>query len=167
MKALVRAESLADISAIRLVAELAFDDAENPNNSEPLIIEALRQAGALSLSLVAEYRSAIIGHIAISPVTMTTDVPGWFALGPLSVRPDLQKRGVGSDLVKEALRMLKEHGAAGCVVLGEPKFYQRFGFRPEPGLILHGIQPDLFQAITFVGRAPFGIVSYHPAFYAG
>ena len=97
---------------------------------------------------------------------VSDDVPGWFGLGPLSVRPDLQKRGVGSELVREALRMLKEQGAVGCVVLGEPAFYKKFGFRPEPGLILHGIQPELFQAVTFIGKAPFGIVSYHPAFYS-
>lgn len=166
MKARVRPESQADISAIRLVTELAFDDAPHTNHAEHILIDALRQAGGLTLSLVAEYRSAIIGHVAISPVVVSDDVPGWFGLGPLSVRPDLQKRGVGSELVREALRMLKEQGAVGCVVLGEPAFYKKFGFRPEPGLILHGIQPELFQAVTFIGKAPFGIVSYHPAFYS-
>lgn len=165
MKARVRPETPLDIPAIRLVTELAFDDAPHTNHAEHLLVDALREAGALTLSLVAEYRSAVVGHVAISPVTMTDDVPGWVGLGPISVRPDLQGRGVGSDLVREALRMLKEQGLAGCVVLGEPSFYKKFGFRPEPGLILHGIQPELFQAVTFGGKAPFGIVSYHSAFY--
>lgn len=166
MKARVRPESPIDIPAIRLVTELAFDEAPHTNHAEHLLVDALREAGALTLSLVAEYRSAVIGHVAVSPVTMTDDIPSWHGLGPLSVRPDLQKRGVGSDLVREALRMLKDQGAAGCVVLGDPRYYKRFGFRPEPGLILHGIQPELFQAVTFRGKAPFGIVSYHKAFYA-
>lgn len=166
MKPLVRPERPSDAEAISKVVELAFLNAPLTNHSEHILVDALRAAGALTLSLVAVSHGTIVGHVAISPVSITGDIFGWYGLGPLSVRPDVQRKGVGSALVQEALRELKVRGAAGCVVLGEPAYYGRFGFRPEPGLILRGIEPKLFQAISFAGRAPFGIVSYHQAFYA-
>lgn len=166
MKPLIRPERPSDIQAISKVIELAFLNAPHTNHSEHILVDALRTAGALTLSLVAVSHGAVVGHVAISPVSITGDIFGWYGLGPLSVRPDAQRKGVGSTLVQEALSELKVRGAAGCVVLGEPSYYGKLGFRPEPGLILHGIEPKLFQAITFGGRAPFGIVSYHRAFYA-
>jgi putative acetyltransferase len=166
MRPIVRPEKPSDVEAISKVIELAFLNAPHTNHSEHILVEALRNAGDLTISLVADYRGAVVGHVAISPVSITGDIFRWYGLGPLAVKPEVQRKGVGSDLVREALRELKVRGAAGCVVLGEPAYYARFGFRPEPGLILHGIEPKLFQAVTFVERAPFGIVSYHPAFYA-
>jgi putative acetyltransferase len=67
--------------------------------------------------------------------------------------------------VQTALDQLREQGASGCVVLGEPGFYGRFGFAPEPGLILPGVPPEYFQALAFGDRLPpMGEVEYHPAF---
>jgi putative acetyltransferase len=64
----------------------------------------------------------------------------------------------------EALRILREKGAAGCVLLGDPRYYSRFGFQPDPNLILAGVQPEYFQAVSFDSSRPRGTVSYHSAF---
>lgn len=106
------------------------------------------------------------GHVAVSPVTIADGTQGWFGLGPVSVTPRLQGQGIGSQLVHRALDMLKEQGASGCVVLGDPSYYQRFGFRNEPGLVLPGIPPEYFMAISLGGPLPGGVVAYHPAFEA-
>ncbi|MGH8142028.1 MAG: GNAT family N-acetyltransferase [Steroidobacteraceae bacterium] len=73
---------------------------------------------------------------------------------------------MGSGLVREALRILRERGAAGCVLLGEPKYYGRFGFRPDPNLILPDVPPDYIQSISFHESPARGVVSYHEAFHA-
>jgi putative acetyltransferase len=99
-------------------------------------------------------------------VSVSDGTPGWFGLGPLSVLPVHHRQGVGSRLMREALRILRATEAAGCVVLGEPKYYGRFGFRAEPTLILPGAPPEYFQAIAFGASHPQGTVRYHPAFSA-
>jgi putative acetyltransferase len=89
---------------------------------------------------------------------------GWYGLGPISVRPELQGRGIGSLLMQAALRIMRERGAAGCVLLGDPAYYSRFGFKPESGLVLPDVPPEYFQAIAFGASLPCGIVAYHEAF---
>ncbi len=90
--------------------------------------------------------------------------PGWFGLGPISVAPEYQGRGVGSRFMQEALRILREKDAAGCVLLGDPGYYSRFGFQPDPSLILAGVPPEYFHAVSFHSSRPRGMVSYHSAF---
>jgi len=68
--------------------------------------------------------------------------------------------------MREALRRLRERGAAGCVLLGEPGFYGRFGFQADPHLVLPGVAPEYFQALSFGSSRPHGVVSYHEAFDA-
>ncbi len=77
------------------------------------------------------------------------------------------RRGIGSLLMRDALRRLRERGAAGCVLLGNPAYYARFGFMPEPSLVLPGVPPEYFQALRFDGPWPRGVVTYHAAFEAG
>ena len=108
----------------------------------------------------------MIGHVAVSPVSISDGASGWFGLGPLSVVPEHQRRGVGSRLMDEALRILREHSAAGCVLLGEPGYYGRFGFQADPNLILPEVPPEYFQAISLDASRPHGTVSYHEAFNA-
>lgn len=88
----------------------------------------------------------------------------WF--GPISVSPAYQGMGIGAKLMNEALRRLRALGASGCVVLGEPAYYGRFGFRAEPTLVLPDVPPEYFQAVAFGGEIPTGAVSYHEAFEA-
>lgn len=116
------------------------------------------------MSLVAESGGILIGHIAVSPVSIPGGSSGWFGLGPVSVAPWHQGHGVGTKLIITALDSLEESGAGGCVVLGDPSFYSRFGFRSDPGIQFPDVPQEYFQVIVFSGGLPKGIVSYHEAF---
>jgi putative acetyltransferase len=162
----IRKETAADAPAITAVTIAAFMSAPHTSHTEQFIVTALRKAGLLTISLVADVEGTVIGHVAVSPVSISNGASGWFGLGPISVLPEHQRRGVGSRLMHEALRILREQGAAGCVVLGEPEYYSRFGFQADPNLILPDVPPEYFQAISLDSSRPPGTVSYHQAFNA-
>jgi putative acetyltransferase len=161
---IIRLEAPSDVAAIHAVTAEAFLHAPHTDHTEQFIVDALRRAGALSISLVAEIGSAVVGHVAVSPVSMSDGSIGWFGLGPISVSPDRQRQGIGTLLMQGALRILRERGAAGCVVLGAPSYYSRFGFRPGPDLVLPDVPPEYFQAVSFGPSRPRGVVTYHAAF---
>jgi putative acetyltransferase len=161
---MIRPEAPADAPAIHALTRDAFEHAPHTDHTEHFIVDALRAAGALTLSLVDEQDGLLRGHVALSPVTVSDGTTGWFGLGPISVSPVYQGRGVGSGLVRAALDRLRGQGAAGCVVLGEPGYYGRFGFRVDPKLVLPGVPPEYFQALHWTGAAASGEVNYHPAF---
>jgi predicted N-acetyltransferase YhbS len=167
MGARIRPEAAQDAGAIEAVTIEAFTASAHGNHGEHLIVAALRKAGALTLSLVAELDARIVGHLAISPVRISSGTEGWFGLGPVSVCPARRNLGIGSALVREALRQLLAARAAGCVVLGEPRYYGRFGFRARDDLTLPEVPKECFQAIAFRGDWPQGVVAYHAAFAAG
>jgi putative acetyltransferase len=162
----IRKETAADVPAIEAVTVSAFVNAPHTSHTEQFIVSALRKAGSLTISLVADAEGAVIGHVAVSRVSISDGASGWFGLGPISVVPEYQRRGVGSRLMLEALRILREHGATGCVLLGEPEYYSRFGFHVDPQLTLPDVPPGYFQAISFESSRPHGTVSYHEAFKA-
>ncbi|MBN8727806.1 MAG: N-acetyltransferase [Xanthomonadales bacterium] len=162
----IRKELASDASAIAAVTAAAFRRAAHTSHTEQFIIGALRASGNLAVSLVAEEHGQIIGHVAASPVTDSDGTPEWYGLGPVSVIPGRQDQGVGSLLVEHALAELRAMGAAGCVVLGEPGYYSRFGFRAEPMLALAGVPAEYFLAISFNGSRPRGQVQYHESFAA-
>src|SRR5690606_17497287 len=110
--------------------------------TEQFILSALRESGQLSVSLVADESGTVVGHVAVSPVVVSDGATGWYGLGPLSVAPERQGQGVGGQLVEHALAELRRLGASGCVVLGDPKYYSRFGFIAEPSLALPGVPPE-------------------------
>ena len=166
MKIEIRDETAADVAAIEAVTVAAFLHAPHTSHTEQFIVDTLRKAGQLTVSLVANVDGAVVGHVAISPVSISDGAAGWYGLGPISVAPEYQRRGIGSRLMREALRALREHGASGCVLLGEPGYYSRFGFRVDPNLSLPGVPPEYFQAISFGASHTRGIVSYHSAFNA-
>lgn len=160
----IRDETAVDAGAIRRVTTEAFAGAVHTSGREGAIVDALRAAGTLTLSLVAEEDGAPVGHVAFSPVTVGGDDIGWFGLGPVSVRPDRQRTGIGSALVRAGLGRLRERGARGCVLAGDPTYYTRFGFAAEPALVLDGVSPEYFLALTFSEAMPTGRVSFQPAF---
>jgi putative acetyltransferase len=166
MNVLIRSETAADIEAIESVTAAAFLNAEHTSHTEQFIVNALRAAGALSLSLVADVEGQIVGHVAMSPISISGHADGWFGLAPVSVLPEFQRRGVGTKLVTQAMAFLKSRGAGGCVVLGDSRYYRRFGFNAEPGLVLRGVPPEYFQAVSFGESVPSGTASYHRAFDA-
>lgn len=163
---IIRNETPADISAITEVTLAAFKTLDVSNQTEHFIVEALRAAKALAVSLVAELEGRVVGHIAFSPVTMSDGTPGWYGLGPVSVLPELQRQGIGSALIKEGLARLKALGAQGCCLVGHPDYYGRFGFRNGEGLGLEGVPPEAFFALAFSGPMPQGSVTFHEAFMA-
>jgi putative acetyltransferase len=164
MPAVIRPEIPADVAAIHAVTAAAFLHAPHTDHTEQFVVDGLRRAGALTISLVAEDAGRIVGHVAVSPVSISDGSTGWYGLGPISVLPDGQRRGIGSLLMHAALAQLREMGAAGCVLLGDPAYYARFGFKPMAGLTLPGVPKEYFQAVGWSALRPVGEVAYHPAF---
>jgi len=193
----IRVETPEDRASIDAVTRAAFAQHEHGGRIEASVVAALRQAGALTLSLVAEVADVadvadglasevagqaaspaagtvvgpVAGHVAFSPVRVRLAdgrvLGGWYGLGPLSVLPSLQRQGIGSKLIRQGLAESKAQGARGCVVLGEPAYYHRFGFRSGSGLTAEGLPPAYFMSLAFDGDPPSGTVTYHPAFSAG
>lgn len=163
----IRDEAPADVAVIREVTQAAFEPLEISNNTEHLIIEALRADGALAVSLVAEIDGRVVGHIALSPVRVSDGTEGWFGLGPVSVLPEHQRRGIGGKLIEQGLSRLREMGARGCCLVGHPGYYGRFGFEHVEGLGVEGVPPEVFFALSFEGPVPQGRVGFHEAFQAG
>ena len=163
---ILRKETIADIEAITQVTIAAFKTLPISNQTEQFIINALRAADALTISLVAEIDGRIIGHIAFSPVTISDGSIGWYGLGPVSVLPDYQKQGIGKSLVNEGLSLLKELCGQGCALVGDPNYYKRFGFRNYPELVHEGIPQEVFLALPFNEKVPQGIVVFHEGFLA-
>jgi putative acetyltransferase len=124
----------------------------------------LRSADALSISLVAEIDGQVAGHIAFSPVIVSDGATGWYGLGPVSVLPDYQKQGIGKSLINEGLSFLKDMGGQGCALVGDPKYYKRFGFKNYPELIHEGVPQDVFLVLPFTEKVPKGIVVFHEGF---
>jgi putative acetyltransferase len=164
MNITVRPEVSSDIADIETLTTAAFLNAPHTSHTEHLIVNALRDAGNLTISLVAEVDGKIVGHVAVSPISISDGSQGWYGLGPISVMPDYQSVGIGSQLMRQALAILRELGASGCVVLGEPEYYSRFGFKAEPSLVLPDVSPEYFQAISFGAPVPIGLVSFHESF---
>lgn len=160
----IRAETLRDVTAIHHITKLAFANHPHSRHTEQRLVDALRMEKALSISLVAELDGEVVGHIAFSPISIDSRDVRWFGLGPLSVRPDRQGRGIGQALVRAGLASLREIGAAGCVLVGEPAYYKRFGFRAITGLLLEGVAGEFFLARPLSTEVPKGQVRFHKAF---
>lgn len=162
----IRAEKRADLPAISNVIVEAFAVLPISSHTEHFIVDALRAAEALTISLVAEIEGELVGHIAFSPVTVADATIGWFGLGPVAVLPLHQRKGIGKALIQAGLAQLRELGAQGCCLVGHPTYYRKFGFTNVASLVYQGARPDVFFALSFSGRYPSGNVSYHPAFRA-
>lgn len=163
---MIRSESPEDYDAIARVTIAAFENHPFSRHTEQFIVNALRKAGALTISLVAEREGVVVGHVGFSPVAISDGTPDWFGLGPVSVWPALQRQGIGKALINEALALLKGRGARGCALVGDPAYYARFGFRRIPGLIHEGVPEEVFLALPFSADVPQGRVDFHQGFWA-
>ncbi|MBU8546119.1 MULTISPECIES: GNAT family N-acetyltransferase [Roseomonadaceae] len=161
---LIRSEVTADAQAIRILVTAAFQDAAHSSGTEADIVDALRAGEALTISLVAVEGGVVVGYVAFSSVTIAGKDFGWFGLGPVAVERSKRRRGIGQRLVEEGLSQLRSRGASGCVVLGDPSYYGRFGFEPDPAITLVGVPAEYFQRLRLQGEQPVGEVVYHPAF---
>lgn len=166
MNVLIRDEKDTDSRVISDVTKSAFETMEMSNHTEQFIIDALRSAKALAVSLVAEVDGFVVGHIAFSPVTVTDGTEGWYGLGPVSVNPDFQRKGIGKALIREGLSRLKNLNAKGCCLVGHPKYYRQFGFENVEGLVHEGVPKEVFFALSFDGNIPQGKVMFHQGFEA-
>jgi putative acetyltransferase len=139
MRIVIRNETKADVGVISEVTMAAFKTLEISNHTEQFIIEALRAAKALTLSLVAELDGRIIGHIAFSPVNISDGTQNWYGLGPVSVLPEHQRKGIGTSLIHEGLSQLRSLNAQGCCLVGHPDYYKRLGFKNTSRLVYEGV----------------------------
>ena len=162
---IIRSETSLDIPEIQTLVANAFENAAHSDGTEGAIVEALRATGALTISLVAERDGVISGHIAFSPVEINGQSVDWYGLGPVAVKPDQQRQGVGTRLIEAGLDEIKALGARGCVVLGDPAYHGRFGFHPDTSLQFPGVPQEYFQRLAFSDDKRDGLVRYHSAFY--
>lgn len=162
----IRNEEKDDYAIISEVTIAAFETMEISNHTEQFIVEALRFAKALTISLVAEIDGRVVGHIAFSPVTMSDGTKDWYGLGPISAHPDFQGRGIGKALIREGLSRLKEVNARGCCLVGHPQYYRQFGFDNVGGLIYEGVPQEAFFVLSFDNHIPQGEVVFHEGFNA-
>jgi putative acetyltransferase len=160
----IRSETDADTGAITEVTVAAFKTLEISNHTEQFIVEALRAAKALAVSLVAEVDGRVIGHIAFSPLTISDGTRNWYGLGPVSVLPEYQRQGIGKTLIREGLARLKDMDAQGCCLVGHPDYYKKFGFKNVPELVHEGVPQEFFFALSFDGHIPQGTVTFHDGF---
>lgn len=161
---MIRPETPPDVPAIRALTGAAFAAAPHASGTEAAIVDALRNAGALALSLVAEDEGGIVGHVAFSAVSISGTGGTWLGLGPVSVLPGRQGSGIGQALIRKGLAQLAASGADGCVVLGDPGYYRRFGFASDPALFYRDVPPPYLQWLGFTRLRPAGAVTFHPAF---
>jgi len=163
----IRSEETKDFPMIWQINKAAFD-----RDAEADLVNNLRNAGAVTLSLVADSFGQLVGHIMFSPMVIATDrgeIPA-VGLGPMAVLPGFQNRGVGSQLVRTGLERLKEMGHQIVIVLGHPWFYPRFGFQPSQPLGIrweNNVPDEVFMVMPLRDGALEGIrgvARYHPAF---
>lgn len=160
----IRSEQEKDTGRIDQIIETAFKNHPHSNQKEHLLVSELRANNALSLSLVAEVNGKIAGHIAFSEITINDNFNSWYGLAPVSVDPEYQNRGIGSELIESGINELKKMGAKGCVLVGEPEYYKRFGFRHQSSLFYKGVPGEYFLVQPFNKEIPSGEVKYHNLF---
>ncbi|TPI49981.1 N-acetyltransferase [Mesorhizobium sp. B2-9-1] len=164
MAVIIRPEQLGDVRVIHDLTIAAFEPMSFSDGSEAPIITALRNDGDLTVSLVAVSGGDIVGHVAFSPVTIGAESHGWYGLGPVSVWPDKQRQGIGSALIYEGLAILRANGAKGCVLIGDPAYYGRFGFRSDGNLSYQDLPAQYVQSLPFQSEPANGQLKFSPAF---
>jgi putative acetyltransferase len=161
----IRPETADDAGAVRLVLTAAFR-----GEDEATLIDLLQDGGDVVLSLVALVENQIVGHVLFSRLVIRTGagVLAGVALAPLAVLPAFERRGIGSALVRDGIRQLRDSGEAIVIVLGDPEYYTRFGFSTElakplrsrysgPAFMAQAITPGALDGVA-------GDVKYPSAF---
>ena len=162
---IIRREEPQDVAAIRFVNEQAFDGSAEAN-----AIDALRERGAATLSLVAVIEDRVVGHLFFSPVTIEAPDRSWPGLGlaPLAVLPEYQRQGIGTALMNTGLEECRRLGYSRVIVLGHPDYYPRFGFErasccgvrfefeaPDEACMILALQPGALDGLS-------GVAKYQP-----
>ncbi len=160
----IRDENSKDYQQIELLTDSAFKGKPYSAGNEATIPQKLRDLNAITFALVAEYEGDIVAHIAVSTVHINTSHQGVFAIGPLSVSPEFQGKGIANKLVKIALKRLKKNSAICCLLVGDPKFYSFLGFRLETNLTYKDAPKEYFQSYYFQQVKLQGEVTFPHAF---
>ena len=143
---------------------VAFKTLSTACGREQFVMDALWRTGAATVALVADDAGAIVGQAAFSKTKVAGADIGWHGCGPLSVLPARHRQGIGSALIREGLARLRALGSKGCVVVGNPAYYPRFGFATTGAMWEARVPPEVFMAIRFAGEVPRGEVTFDPAF---
>lgn len=122
----IRPEEPADVEVIHSIHQSAF-----PTEAEARLVDRLREDRKLALSLIAEVEDRMVGHVAFSPVCVEPQNSRnqGLGLGPVAVLPEWQGKGIGEQLISTGIEDCRREGYTFIVVLGEPEYYGRFGFR--------------------------------------
>ena len=161
----IRLEQAGDESAIYKVTADAFRGRPYAGGDEQDLLNRLRELGQLALSLVAMDGDQLVGQITFSPVTLSDGSEPWFGLGPVSVTPERQGQGIGSQLIRSGLDEISARGALGCVLTGNPAYYQRFGFELAPKNVPKEESQAFFQLKLLTATKAKGSFAFHSAFY--
>ncbi len=158
----IRQEESNDADQVRAILRAAFS-----SQTESKLVDALRENGKAVISLVALNSDQALGHILFSPVSTAppSEAKG-VGLAPVAVHPNYQWQGIGSGLIRQGLRLCQELGYDYCVVLGDPKYYRRFGFEKASPFGIrneYGVDEE-FMAIRFSERDAAGLVRYASEF---
>ena len=162
----IRSKRAADIEQVHAVNRAAFE-----TGAEATLVDALREQARPIASLVADNEGSIVGHILFSPVTLSRHSElNIMGLAPMAVLPAVQRRGIGSALVRAGLLRCAQLGCSAVVVLGHASYYPRFGFAPASQFGIgceYDVPDDVFMALelepgALSGRA--GTIRYHAAF---
>ena len=156
-----------DSAAIYSLIQSAFADKDYSSGTEGPIVDALRKLGDLTISLVAKRSGHLVGHIAFSPASVGDQCENIYALGPVAVSPKLRYQAIGTELIQAGLARLQAIGARACVLVGDPKYYHRFGFVGDCGLRSGDLPPIYVQALVWGEPLPTGEISFAPAFSTG
>lgn len=162
---IIRTEKEADITKIFEITKEAFKNHPYSQGTEQFVIDALRRDSVLTISLVAEVDGKVVGHIAFSPVTISDGSTDWYGLGPVSVQPEFQRHGIGKALILEGLSQLKAKGAQGCILVGDPAYYNRFGFKNFPNLTMEHVPQEYVLVLPFAKKIAIGVLAHHPDFF--
>jgi predicted N-acetyltransferase YhbS len=162
----IREERYSDFDTIRSITERAFHGMPYAGGDEQDVIDRLRSANALTLSLVAVLDAETVGHIAFSPAEAGDGSCPWFALGPVSVVPEHQSQGIGSALIESGLAQLEDLNALGCILTGNPLYYKQFEFRLAPENAPLNEPAEFFMLkLLSSNTLPQGQFAFHEAFY--
>ncbi len=160
----IRAEHPQDHTAIFNVITAAFFEMPYADGDEAELVDALRSQNALSVCLVAEFDGVIVSQIAFSPAQTDDNDEGWYALGPVAVLPEHQRTGIGSKLVHAGLLAITALDAKGCILVGHPEYYTRFGFILSSSNAPIGQPSDFFMVKSLGSPIPSGPIAFHKAF---
>lgn len=160
----IRKETPADFDAIMNVTLAAARQHQVGKQNGYFTLNALRKAGLLTLSLVAEIEGTIVGHVAFCPVHVSGGDKGWYALGPVSVLPECLSQGIRKAMIAEGLEMLRQMHGKGVALVGDPDYFKPLGFMSAPQMASAKDMADEFLIMSFDDRMPYGRFEFPDGF---